>query len=75
MTDAKDLSAWPEYLNVPEVAEVLRVSKMTVYRMIHRGDFGPVGADGESPVIRTGRSFRITSKSLGAYLRATAVTS
>jgi excisionase family DNA binding protein len=39
-----------EFLTVAEVAAVLRVSKMTVYRMIHNGEL-------ES--IRIGRSFRV----------------
>jgi excisionase family DNA binding protein len=46
---------WPEFLTVPETAEILRVSKMTVYRLIHGGDV-------ES--IRVGRSFRIKSSSV-----------
>jgi excisionase family DNA binding protein len=57
-----DPSTWPEYLTVPEVAAVLRISKMTVYRMIHRGDFGEEGAT------RAGRSFRIDAKALKAYV-------
>lgn len=38
------------FLTVGEVAEVMRVSTMTVYRMVHSG---------ELPAIRFGRSFRI----------------
>ena len=37
-------------MTVPEVAKILRVSKMTVYRMLHREDMDS---------IRVGRSFRI----------------
>lgn len=37
-------------LTVEEVAAALRVSKMTVYRMVERG---------EIPSVRIGRSFRI----------------
>lgn len=36
MTDGT--SHQPQYLTVPEVAEDLRVSPMTVYRLIARGD-------------------------------------
>ena len=46
---ARDLSA-VRFLTVAEVAEMMRVSKMTVYRLIHAG---------ELPAIRFGRSFRV----------------
>lgn len=38
------------FLTVAEVAEMMRVSKMTVYRLVHSG---------ELPAIRFGRSFRV----------------
>lgn len=38
------------FLTVAEVAEMMRVSKMTIYRMVHAG---------ELPAIRFGRSFRV----------------
>jgi excisionase family DNA binding protein len=38
------------FLTVAEVADMMRVSKMTVYRMVHAGDL---------PAIRFGRSFRV----------------
>jgi len=38
------------FLTVHEVAEVMRVSNMTVYRLVHSGDI---------PAVRFGRSFRI----------------
>jgi excisionase family DNA binding protein len=38
------------FLTVQEVADLMRVSTMTVYRMVHSGDM---------PAIRFGRSFRI----------------
>lgn len=40
----------PRFLTVAEVAEIARVSKMTVYRMVHSG---------ELPAIRVGKSFRV----------------
>lgn len=40
----------PQFVTVAEVAELMRVSKMTVYRMIHAGDL---------PAIRVGKSFRV----------------
>lgn len=38
------------FLTVAEVAEMMRVSKMTVYRLVHSGDL---------PAVRFGRSFRV----------------
>ena len=46
---AEQLGA-PRFLTVAEVAELMRVSKMTVYRMVHAG---------ELPAVRMGRSFRV----------------
>jgi excisionase family DNA binding protein len=46
---ATDSSAM-RFLTVQEVADLMRVSSMTVYRMVHSG---------EIPAIRFGRSFRI----------------
>lgn len=46
---ARDLSE-VRFLTVAEVAGMMRVSNMTVYRMVHSG---------ELPAIRFGRSFRI----------------
>ncbi|QBI56865.1 helix-turn-helix domain-containing protein [Streptomonospora litoralis] len=40
----------PPLLTVTEVARMLRLSKMTVYRMIH---------DGRLPAIRIGRAYRV----------------
>lgn len=48
------------FLTVAEVAEVMRVSKMTVYRLVHSG---------EMPAVRVGRSFRVPQDALDAYLR------
>ncbi len=49
------------FLTVAEVAGVMRVSKMTVYRMVHAG---------ELPAIRVGRSFRVPEQAVHDYLRA-----
>jgi excisionase family DNA binding protein len=51
------------YLTVEEVADVMRVSKMTVYRLLHSG---------ELPGVRVGRSFRVPQDALEAYLRSSA---
>jgi excisionase family DNA binding protein len=45
----RDLSE-VRFLTVAEVAEMMRVSRMTVYRLVHAG---------ELPAIRFGRSFRV----------------
>jgi excisionase family DNA binding protein len=49
-----------KFLTVAEVATVMRVSKMTVYRMVHAG---------ELPAVRVGRSFRVQEKDVHDYLR------
>lgn len=46
----RESSASMRFLTVQEVADTMRVSSMTVYRMVHAGDI---------PAIRFGRSFRI----------------
>ncbi|MFC6597221.1 helix-turn-helix domain-containing protein [Kitasatospora paranensis] len=48
------------FLTVAEVASVMRVSKMTVYRLVHSG---------ELPAIRVGRSFRVPEQAVHAYLK------
>jgi excisionase family DNA binding protein len=47
------------YLTVGEVAALLRVSSMTVYRLINAG---------ELPALRIGRSFRLRQEDLDHYL-------
>ncbi|EEW48434.1 DNA binding domain, excisionase family [Corynebacterium efficiens YS-314] len=47
------------FLTVAEVAEIMRVSKMTVYRLVHSG---------ELPAVRVGRSFRVQEKAVNDYL-------
>lgn len=51
-------------LTVREVAETMRVSNMTVYRLIRAG---------ELPAIRVGKHFRIRENELGDYLEAQTV--
>ena len=48
------------FLTVAEVAATMRVSKMTVYRLVHSG---------ELPAVRVGRSFRVTEEDVNEYLR------
>lgn len=47
------------FLTVTEVATIMRVSKMTVYRLVHSG---------ELEAVRTGRSFRIPEQAVNSYL-------
>ena len=49
----------PTFLTVAEVAELLRVSNMTVYRLINGG---------ELPAARVGKSYRIASADIDRYL-------
>jgi len=48
------------FLTVAEVAAAMRVSKMTVYRLVHNG---------ELPAVRVGRSFRVPEQAVHDYLR------
>jgi excisionase family DNA binding protein len=50
----------PKFLTVAEVAAMMRVSKMTVYRLVHGG---------ELPAVRVGRSFRVKEHDVDEYLR------
>lgn len=47
------------FLTVQEVADMLRVSSMTVYRLIKAGDLAAV---------RVGRSFRVRDTDVDGYL-------
>ena len=49
-----------KFLTVAEVATLMRVSKMTVYRLVHSG---------ELPAVRVGRSFRVPEQAVHDYLR------
>jgi excisionase family DNA binding protein len=49
-----------KFLTVAEVAELMRVSKMTVYRLVHSG---------ELTAVRVGRSFRVPEHAVHSYLR------
>lgn len=50
-------------LTVAEVANVMRVSRMTVYRLIRRGQL---------KAIRVGRNYRVREQDLNEYLEAQA---
>jgi excisionase family DNA binding protein len=48
-----------QFLTVAEVAKMMRVSKMTVYRLVHSGDL---------PAVRVGKSFRVPEQDVHTYL-------
>jgi excisionase family DNA binding protein len=50
-----------KFLTVAEVAAIVRLSKMSVYRLIHSGQL---------EAVQFGRSFRVTEKALNTYLDA-----
>jgi excisionase family DNA binding protein len=50
-----------ELLTVREIADAMRVSTMTVYRLIRAGSL---------PAIRVGKHFRIRARDLDEYLEA-----
>ena len=47
------------FLTVAEVASMMRVSSMTVYRLIKAG---------ELPAVRVGKSYRVAEEDLDKYL-------
>jgi excisionase family DNA binding protein len=49
-----------KFATVAEVALIMRVSKMTVYRLVHSG---------ELPAVRVGRSLRVPESAVHDYLR------
>lgn len=51
-------------LTVAEVASVMRVSRMTVYRLIRRGQL---------TAIKVGRNYRVRERDLAAYLDRSSV--
>lgn len=59
MADSGDISE-VKFLTIAEVASTMRVSKMTVYRLVHNG---------ELPAVRVGRSFRVRETDVNEYLQ------
>ena len=53
-----------KFLTVAEVAAAMRVSKMTVYRLVHTG---------ELPAVRVGRSYRVPEQAVHMYLQSSFV--
>ncbi len=56
---ADNAPARTKFLTVAEVAQMLRVSRMTVYRWIHAGDM---------PAVRFGRSFRVPQQAVEVFM-------
>ncbi|WP_049822173.1 helix-turn-helix domain-containing protein [Arthrobacter sp. H41] len=61
MVEMPDTELPRDLLTVAEVAEVMRVSKMTVYRLVQSGTL-----EG----IRFGRSYRVSESAVQQYLSA-----
>jgi excisionase family DNA binding protein len=55
----------PRFLTALEVAERMRVSKMTVYRLIKGGKL---------PAVRIGKAYRVREEDLETYLDSSYVT-
>ncbi|MPY84739.1 MAG: helix-turn-helix domain-containing protein [Actinophytocola sp.] len=60
-SDDASAAAQVQFLTVAEVASLMRVSKMTVYRLVHSG---------ELPALRVGKSFRVPEKAVHEYLES-----
>lgn len=60
MSDSVTSLGSVKFLKVNEVAALLRVSRMSVYRLIHAG---------ELEAVRFGRNFRVPEQAVDAYLR------
>jgi excisionase family DNA binding protein len=62
---ASDLLSDVKFLTVYEVARLMRLSKMSVYRLLHSG---------ELEAVRVGHSFRVPEQAVVGYLRDAAFT-
>jgi excisionase family DNA binding protein len=60
MSESEERLSEVRFLTVAEVAALMRVSKMTVYRLVHGGDL---------TAVRVGRSFRVPENAVHRYLR------
>lgn len=57
--DGVEMSEGTRFMTVAEVADQIRVSKMTVYRLVHSG---------ELEAVRVGRSFRVPEHAVAELL-------
>ena len=60
MSESEERLSEVRFLTVAEEAALMRVSKMTVYRLVHSGDL---------TAVRVGRSFRVPENAVHSYLR------
>ena len=60
MSESEERLSEVRFLTVAGVAALMRVSKMTVYRLVHSGDL---------TAVRVGRSFRVPENAVHSYLR------
>ena len=61
MVGVQSNDSWTRFVTVAEVAALLRVSNMTVYRLVQAGQL---------PAVRVGRSYRIREDDVDKYLAA-----
>lgn len=61
---AREVPGVARLLTVADVASVMRISRMTVYRLIRRGQLRAV---------RVGRNYRVREEDLKAYLDSSTV--
>jgi excisionase family DNA binding protein len=61
MGKLNDSGSRSRYVTVAEVADQLRVSNMTVYRLVQSGQL---------PAVRVGRSYRISEEDVDRFLAA-----
>jgi excisionase family DNA binding protein len=54
-----------KFLTIYEIATMMRISKMSAYRLIHSG---------ELEAIRVGRSYRVPEQAVLSYMREAAYT-
>ncbi len=54
-----------KFLTIYELARIMRISKMSAYRLVHSG---------ELEAIRVGRSYRIPEQAVISYMRGAAFT-
>jgi excisionase family DNA binding protein len=58
-SEARSVDDLPSVLRIGEVAAFLRCDRSTIYELVRRG---------ELPVIRLGRTFRVSREALGRFL-------
>ena len=62
MSDSKDTP--PKFLTINEVADAIRLSKMTVYRLVQSHDI---------EAVRFGRQYRVSEEAVADYIARSAL--